>query len=70
MVLTIQGEFVGIASRYKRLNNADGILVPLFNDLSADWDEVEAVRLRENKPGDYSDFSMKIRELRKKFPRN
>ena len=69
IVLTSRGEFAGIASRPYRHNNVDGIIVPLFNDPAADWDQTDSVRLAEVKKDDFSDYGQKIRELRKKYPR-
>ena len=69
IVLTSRGEFAGIASRPYRHNNVNGIIVPLFNDPAADWDQTDSVRLAEVKKDDFSDYGQKIRELRKKYPR-
>ena len=69
IIMSIQGEFVGIVSGRVKNDGVDGVIVPLIKDVAQLWEEAVAIPLAKNPQEQfYSGFGSGMRDLRTRIP--
>ncbi len=65
IIMSIQGEFVGIVSGRVKMDGAEGVFVPLVRDVAQLWEQAVAIPLSKNPHEEfYSGFGAGMRDLR------
>ncbi len=68
IIMSIQGEFVGIVSERVKIDGVNGVRVPLIRDISRLWEQAEAIPLsKDPREKFYSGFGSGMRELRNRI---